>query len=380
MLESERARHSIEIAPLLTSTDIYREAYDVLIKTNRFIKITSSQGLPLRLLLDGLRVPVVTEEKTAVEKFKGYVLAVHLGLSKPLPRPRSRMSERNRAACHLMILYRDLDKFCEALTDGDAHTPGLSQALQISITVGSVLREMPRQRYTPSLESIFSEKTQETLLASFRNKLRGYKAVAINGHIGDDLAKTVRDEMAQEQWLDSKSVLAEFIKTKEEGTRLFQERRNEEACLRWQDAAVDIDRLHSSSSWAGIVRQGGEFFVSELAELYFLMRLNIAHVQITIMHDPGMAFFAGLMADDSLGCAFKAVEKGFWTSDYMYNPSPKHLAKLQYRRALFFRLQGIADTARLALTHITEALMLQPGDAAILKERKNVVAWIQGMQ
>ena len=67
-----------------------------------------------------------------------------------------------------MILHRDLDRFCEALTDRDAQVPGFSESLQISIALAPVLQVTPHKRYMPSLEDFFTEKTQETLVAPFR--------------------------------------------------------------------------------------------------------------------------------------------------------------------------------------------------------------------
>ncbi|KAJ4369671.1 hypothetical protein N0V83_005433 [Neocucurbitaria cava] len=376
MLELERARHSINTALLRTNTNIHREAYDILIKTNRFVKITSVRGLPLQKLLVVLRVPVVAVSRRAVERFKGYVLGVHLGFKKSVPMSQVIDKDSNNDARTLMILCRDLDMFCQALRDGDSYDLGYRERLQISITMGPVVDEMPCTRYAPLLDEFFSEKTQEALLAPFRNKLRGYKAVTVDGHIDDKLANAFCNDLAREQWSDPGSLLKDFSLAKEEGTRLFRERRNDEAGIRWEDATVDIDKMHASSEWASLAREGGEPFVSQLAELYFLMKLNLAHLEITEMqdlYDP----FARKMADEALKGAIKSCKKGYWTRGYKYTPSNKHLAKLRYRHALFLRLQGDLDTANAALTYLDEALRLQPGDAAILRERQNILAWMQ---
>jgi hypothetical protein len=83
LFEYEPAHHAIDTAIFRTSTAIYREAYDVMIKTNRFVKITSVPGLPFTLLLKGLRVSIVASQPDTVNRFQGYVLAIHLGTSKP---------------------------------------------------------------------------------------------------------------------------------------------------------------------------------------------------------------------------------------------------------------------------------------------------------
>jgi hypothetical protein len=81
---SVRALHSIDTAILRTSTAIYREAYECMVKTNRFVKVTSSHSIMLHLMLNGRQVPVVAQKKKVVNNFGGYVLAVHLDTTKPI--------------------------------------------------------------------------------------------------------------------------------------------------------------------------------------------------------------------------------------------------------------------------------------------------------
>jgi hypothetical protein len=133
-----------------------------------------------------------------------------------------------------------------------------------------------------------------------------------------------------------------------------------------------------SSSWSTLTKCGGEPFVSQLAELYFLVRLNILHGQIANIQKGTMpAKFAGIMGEDSLNLAVLSLKKGHWMEGYKYRPTLQHLAKLRYRFALLLRLQGEPGTAARALTYIDGALLSQPGDPAILKERDNIIAWMQ---
>lgn len=62
---------------------------------------------------------------------------------------------------------------------------------------------------------------------------------------------------------------------------------------------------------------------------------------------------------------------------YGHRPSVQHLAKLWYRFVLLMRLQAQPGTEGRALKFIDAALQLQPGDVAIIKERDNIVAWVQ---
>jgi hypothetical protein len=54
--EYTQANKGNEAAILRTNKDVYREAYDVMVKTNRFVRLTSARGLPIILLLQSIRV------------------------------------------------------------------------------------------------------------------------------------------------------------------------------------------------------------------------------------------------------------------------------------------------------------------------------------
>jgi hypothetical protein len=378
MLDFVPADHNIDTAILRTNTATYREAYDVMVKTNRFVKVTSVPGLPLRTLLNAMQVPIVAKKKKVVNRFRGYVLAIELGSAKSITLPQDQLVSQLLQSCTLMILHRDIEVFCAALSDGDAHVPGYSCNLQISMTVAPILDERRSAEHMPSFDDFFSEATQKSLLEPFRTQLRGYKAVDIRGHVDRGLAADVQNDMRQDRWSDPAHILANFAVEKEKGSNQFQERMKDTGCLTWQDAVLDIDKMVESSSWTTLTKRGGEPFISQLAELYFLVRLNIAHVQISDMQEGRKsAVFAGIMAEDALNSATKSLRKDHWMDGYKYQPSIQRMAKLRYRFALLIRLQAEPGTADRAMTHIDKALRLQPGDAAIMRERINIAAWLQ---
>ncbi|CAN9329941.1 unnamed protein product [Alternaria alternata] len=79
----ELAKHDIETSILRTSKETYLEAYDVMVKSNRFVKITSSRGHSLRGPLKGRAIRMIAIDEEIVDKFKGYVLSVHIGFKSP---------------------------------------------------------------------------------------------------------------------------------------------------------------------------------------------------------------------------------------------------------------------------------------------------------
>lgn len=373
LLVPVRAEHAIETSILRTSKGIYHEAYDVMVKTNRFVKITSEKGLPVKPALCGQMLPMVTDKKDVVERFKGYALHVHLGFKNP-----SRAKSRNESwynPVSAMILHRELGKFCLGVNDGDAHSPGFSESLKISITMAPVVDAARGNKLMPSFDDFFSQKMQETLFAPLKTHLYGRRAVEVKGHVDSSTATALHQQIAKEKYSDPSAVLAEFTAAKEEGSRLYRERKADDVCLKWADTAVEIDELLETNSWLKLVSQGKEDFVSQLAPVYFLMRLNIAHVHITKWAEN--TFVAESLAEDSLMCAIKSLKKDYWMKGYKYTPSRQHMAKLRFRYATFLRLQREPGSQDRALMFINGALDMQPGDAAILGEKENILEWMR---
>ena len=345
-----------------------------MLKTNRFVKITSVPGLPFTPLLKGLRVPIVASQPDTVDRFQGYVLAIHLATSLTIQDPND--PRGTLEPCTLMLLHRDVDRLCLALTNGDAHSSGFSVNLRISITVAPLLA-YPLDKQAASVKTFFSNTTQKALLAPLRTRLRGIKNVNIQGHIDQSVAREVLEDMAQDRCVDSAQVLADFSAAKDKGSRLFQDHQHEEASLVWQDAARNIQGMHASTSWEALVGHGGESFIFQLAELYFIVLLNMAQAQITVSQRAGSdPHMCGYLGDVALNCAKRSLNPGHWMTGYKYQPAAKLLAKMTYRLALVIRLRADVGIADRALHHIDRAVELLPGDAAILQERNNILAWM----
>jgi hypothetical protein len=245
LLDYNSAHDGIDTAILRTNKTIYCEAYDVMVKTNRLIKVTSVRGLPVRLLLPSLRCPIVAWDKSAVEKFKGYALAIHLGCAAPYRPTITDEGEMITEACTLMILCRNLDIFCNAIMEGDVHVSGFSENVEINVNVGPVLDSLIPGRDPTSFGEFFSTTTQKKLLGPLRSILRGFKSIKVDGHVEQDLALTVQKEIRQDLWSDPQQILADFAAAKEQGSELFQQRELSDGCLVWQDAVTDIDKIRA---------------------------------------------------------------------------------------------------------------------------------------
>ncbi|KAF1355762.1 hypothetical protein EJ07DRAFT_158098 [Lizonia empirigonia] len=369
-------QHTIDTNILRASKQIHREAYETMVKTNRFVRVSTPSGLPMRFLLNHLRVPVIAEDKEVVGQFQGYTLSVSLICPKDLGR-QFQDTLISREPCHLMMLSRDMGVFCKILADGDLHIHNFGMNVAVKIAVAPGMETSPPP-YKDWMSDFFSEKTQEVLLQPFRAHLRGFKKIKVCGHVSRAIAKAVEEEIAQDAASDPEEVITNFQTQKDEGQGLYRSNRRDDACLKWQDTITEIERLHQSSSWEPLTKKGGVSFITRLAELYFLMQLNTAHVLIDGMTKGQL--FADMMADDALTMASRCARKNHWTPGFRWRPTDVHMAKLFYRWALLYRLKGDPKDIEPAVVSISKARNLLPNDAGVARERKAILVWRDEMR
>jgi hypothetical protein len=127
--------------------------------------------------------------------------------------------------------------------------------------------------------------------------------------------------------------------------------------------------MFSSSSWPALSRYDDEQFIPELAEIYFLVALNLAHMFLKDGRVPNRD------AAHLLFNAAQSLAMDHWKQGYQYQPSNQHLAKLKYRLAVLLRLHAVPGSQNRALEYIDNALQLQPQDKVLMEERDKIVAW-----
>lgn len=128
-----------------------------------------------------------------------------------------------------------------------------------------------------------------------------------------------------------------------------------------------------SSSWAPLTSSGGVPFVTRLAELYFLMKINVAHVQLAEMQKGSP--FAWFMAEDALSTALAACGKRYWMPGFRWRPADTPKAKFRFSFAVFLRLRGDPGDVEDALRNIEIAGRLLPDDEVVKREREAIEAW-----
>ncbi|OCK76671.1 hypothetical protein K432DRAFT_385248 [Lepidopterella palustris CBS 459.81] len=144
-------RHSIEPQLLRVSKQVYKEANDVMLKTNLFIRITSNGVDSFSHFLLYNRIPILTLDREHTNAFKGCVL--HHTISCP---------GQFDPFFDFMILCRDLDMFCQCLGEVKRYWWGF---------YGFNGKSTVRQTITllnPFDSPTYTEKLQDSLLAPYR--------------------------------------------------------------------------------------------------------------------------------------------------------------------------------------------------------------------
>jgi hypothetical protein len=169
--------HSVNTAILRTSSQVHREAYDILVRSNQFVMIESHEHFPLRSLIQCFEVPVVTTNKAHIDNFPGVTMGILLRSQRFIKSPDEEMCPLTPLS--LLIHARDLDKFCEGMADMENHIKGINAAVVMAIVVAPV-RDRPTVRYKDSFTDFPSEKLQKDMLQP-RQRFRGFTNVLTTG-------------------------------------------------------------------------------------------------------------------------------------------------------------------------------------------------------
>lgn len=375
MTEFIPASHSIDTAILRVSRNIHLEAYDLMIKKNRFVYVRS-RGVPIYLpRADTL--PIVSENEDHVRRFKGYVLEVTMTSHDERPPP---LPPSAHDPFDVMILARDLDMLCASLMRFNECVPGFTDRLHLELNLGPVVTGGPGARDYRDLESLeqyFSEKTQKEILQPFRDCLHGVHNVQVRGLVSADVASSTCKAAALRRWNGPQEVLDDLTAQKETAMRYLERKESWRACSSWTRLASEINILRRGSQWAQLVQEGGEHFITQLAELHFRLWLNCAHLLMAANHTD--AFLRKALvhaAGDALREAKNAMTTGHWKERFTWQPPRELNAKFYFRMARFLRLRGYRQDFEAAMIFLDHASLLCKDDSAITRERHLWMDWV----
>ncbi|KAI4910398.1 hypothetical protein J4E90_007833 [Alternaria incomplexa] len=380
------AQHCNDSAILRVNSQVHREAYDVMVKTNRFVRITSPGNFSLHDVIAGRNIPVVASGQLAAEfneqlvditipspglKFNGYADG-----DQPVGsvRPTS-----------LVILGCYLQKFCNSFEMAKTILPGLANTATFVITIAPMLTQKGPW-YQDDLTDFFSETTQMDLLRPLAT-MRGIKHVEIHGLVAPEMATELKDLMMSGKWNDPRSVIDFMKETKDYGAQFYREGLLMEAFSTWRSSMHEIDRLREGITWEKLIKIGGEPWIDQIAALQCSLGLNSALAMIMIWGleptNVAMPPQAGEvhrnLALVSLSTSAKCDEPGYWKEGYTWVCPTVLKAKIMYRHALCIRLWNERSQAVIALGLIGGAMSLVPNDPVVRKEAEAIVIWARSM-
>ena len=375
-LELCRTKHNIEPTILRTSRQVHREAYEVMVKSSRFVCIESVSPLPLRSMVSAQHVPVVARDAGRISQFHGCVMKLTLRTRYPVT---SVGGEYIMAPTSLMIRGNDLESFCQGIMCAGTHCPDFSDAIVIDVHLAPVL-EYAASGDRDSWAEFFSESTQEGLLAPLR-KLHNMDRLSITGHVSKELANSVILDARADEWgSEPKKVVDKLLADKAEANQAYNSAHHERAAGMWANVGLKINRLWRSSSCDFLVSRGGQAFVDKLAETLFLVVLNAANA-LTQLYGPiatdvrvpqELRETRQTMVEYLLSAAQASVQPDYWNEGTTWAPSDVQLAKLHYRLATYNLFWGGPSNLAAVTHHIKKALEYAPNDRNILAMQEQI--------
>ncbi|ORY02687.1 hypothetical protein BCR34DRAFT_574052 [Clohesyomyces aquaticus] len=385
------ATHSIETAILRTCKQVHREAYDIMVKTNQFIRI-ESYDVPLSNFLVQSQIPIVTLDRARTKQFQGYVM--HLTITRVddgnwdeenmdieiedfTPDLHAMPSAHQRGPYfNFMILARDWEAFCQMLAAGDVYGEGFTVDSMFAMQIGP---KPERPDYQDDITKFFTDKIQKALLEPVRKHLRGFPSINIYGNVSHSYADGIMTETEKPAWPDPTQTLSQLYALKETGNQHYRTGNLVLACQAWVEARFTMQRIRGGTSWANLRHRGGTTFRMKLAELRFTLCLNCAQSYIKSLQAQLPVLSSKHTILERLGdLAIQDLQEAedccISTSGWM--PSDTQRAKLYYRYALCYRLAGDPRHANEAMDMIDLALEAAPADVVLEAERQVIIEWM----
>ncbi|KAI4687388.1 hypothetical protein J4E81_008238 [Alternaria sp. BMP 2799] len=383
------AQHWNDSAILRVNSQVHREAYDIMVKTNRFVRISCPGKRTLHNIIAGQNVPVVASGQRAAQFNEQVVDITMSAADEELTMPSEDAEPSSHAGASqpasVVILGQHLEKFCGSFEMAKTIVPGLAKNATFIITVAPMLAHKGPW-YQDDLTDFFSEITQRDLLWELTG-LRDFKKVEVHGYVSPNVATELKELMMLEKWNDPHTIIKLMRKNKDRGVQLYREGRLMEAFSAWGTNMHEIDRMREGNSWAKLIKIGGEPWIDQMAELQCSLGLNSALVNI-MMWGPDSKNESIPRAirrsyrNLTLSCletSAKCIEPGQWKEGYTWVCPTMLQAKIMYRRAVCIRIWGDRLQAVYALELIRGAISLVPNDPVVRKEAEAIVMWAGGM-
>jgi hypothetical protein len=303
------------------------------------------------------------------QRFRGYALRVTIGNNRPNWKRKLPPSELLKPT-NIIMLFRDLELLCQAVMEGDERLEDYKSVVSLHIDVAPVVAHPPFQL---DISEYFSElAAREGLLDPFRQKFRDMPRTTITGIAKDPLIHSATQNFSRYQFEEPDALIESWTAEKARGTQLFLQR-NDEAIPQWAGVRNEIDEAHKGCSWSHLLQKGGTSFVSKVAELYYIINLNPAHIVLNKVEQGNGNLLPGVQQATE---SFKDSRKeGYRGIAHSWKPSEAQEVKETLRYAKFLRLSGSSDLIPFATAAIGAAAHFEPDNADVLEEKRKIAEW-----
>lgn len=378
-----RLGHSISTAILRASKAVHAEAYDVMVKSNRLVRISANDIAMSRIMIPA-QMPVVTMNKRPIQRCQGITL--HLNLS-CVEEGYMGSFDNYEDKRDLLILGRDWPAFCRLLSIAEFWILKFNQQVVLGLELFPRAHEFPKYKSTLSKE--FTAKAIEDLIRPFE-QLRGFPNASFvgrdpyGGHISRKEADRVISQVARSAYEDPKAALRILQRHKDEGFAFFHIKDNIKASKEYTSAVTKIQTMRDGASWIDMCNTGGSKFVNSFAELYSEIYILSADNDLMTMQEnpkarlPDYREMLLSLRDNCTRSLWTAldVDKEFRKyPGFSWRMSGERRAQANYKLALCWRWFADPEDADDALTAIREARQLCPDDERIRDELQTITAW-----
>ncbi|KAK7749238.1 hypothetical protein SLS62_008317 [Diatrype stigma] len=357
----------VNAAILRTSKIVYREAYDIIVKTNRFVCVTLPRFTDFHYLVDGWRIPIVTTNDVCIRQFRGYVLSITIP-TEFAPATFSIPSAAPQAKpFRFIVLFRDLHLFCGRLASRRVYLGSPEARIEMTVTVAPMLTEPHITPRYDHFEGFFSEKTQQDLLQPLR-RIRGLEAVEVRGAVSRSIATVIEDSLTRGQWTDANEVLDDVTAAIGFGEACLSENNLLTASEVWFETLYSFRTINASvyDSLQGEDRQG---FLHKLAEQYIVVRLNM--LRYSVIRRKTVPKILDLeRVGFELSRAMEDIDKGKWFRRFQWTPCGQQKARVLFQFATCFES---SDTSlEDIILAIGQWLEPTPEDGGIVEEEPHI--------
>ena len=389
--------HSVEATILRTCRQVHREAYDVMVKTNQFVKITTNMLSMSELLLQS-QIPILTLDREHTNQFQGYMMSLTIApiilheVDGPLlpndQRPHDSPTETG-PHFNFMILGRDWEAICFMLELGDASAADFVSGVRLSLDFNMGAAEVNSlPNYKIHISPLFLKPHQEAFLTRFYTQVSWWPSISITGTIEGDLAQRVKNQFPSPPTTDPHEFL-EYLRAKQaSGAALEKAQDFPAATAQWYAVDIQMRRVYMSNSWSSVVEKGGPAFTTAFEQIHFTIWLGLAQLRIVSMQDPNSSsadIFA--LGDEVLQTWYKheRMSERLKSQGSSFVPSTALRARCFSLQATCFRMIGqfgeepvfVPQARYMAQCSIQEAFRLAPGDQDVENEMRLITAWVE---